>query len=237
MDLELQGSRAVITGAGSRIGTAVSQRLAAEGVQLLLVDDLLETLEATAATVAPAGEPHPTLVEIDVTEDHAPASVAEAARSAMGGVDILVNASQAAFTAPTDDDAPWASALLVEFQAVRRMTRALLPELTRSGVGRVINLTRSAEPDATSPGHSAAAATKVWAKGLSREVGALGVTVNCVVTGLLEAEAGSEPTRVPIGRLGVPEDVAPLVAMLASPGSAYLTGEVLYVDGGLRRHA
>jgi 3-oxoacyl-[acyl-carrier protein] reductase len=114
--------------------------------------------------------------------------------------------------------------------------------------GRIINITGKSEPDRLLTATPAKAAVHAWAKGLSREVGKSGITVNCIPPGRIMSEqirrkyseefrAGESAREIPVGRYGEPEELACLVVFLASPLACYITGAVLPVDGGLRRYA
>ena len=116
--------------------------------------------------------------------------------------------------------------------------------------GRIINITGTSEPGSVNIASSAKAAVHAWAKGLSRVLAADGITVNCLPPGRIKSEqilnkVHPDPierqafveANIPVGYLGEPEDMACLIAFLASPLARYITGEVIHVDGGMRRFA
>jgi 3-oxoacyl-[acyl-carrier protein] reductase len=141
----------------------------------------------------------------------------------------------------------WAEALTLNFTRQRQLTHKLLPQMMARRWGRIINITGKSEPEGINGAFCAKAAMHSWAKGLSREVGRHGVTVNSVPPGRIISEQilrnyppeerkreGEED--IPVGEYGQPEDLANLVCFLASPLARYITGAVIPVDGGFRRY-
>jgi 3-oxoacyl-[acyl-carrier protein] reductase len=119
--------------------------------------------------------------------------------------------------------------------------------MVRRGYGRVINITGKSEPEGLNGAFCAKAALTAWSKGLSREVGRHGITVNCIPPGRImsdqirrnyspEHRARQSEHEIPVGRYGEPEELADLAVFLASPRAGYITGAVFPVDGGLRRY-
>jgi 3-oxoacyl-[acyl-carrier protein] reductase len=138
--------------------------------------------------------------------------------------------------------------MTLNFIRVRQLTHALLPGMIERQWGRIINITGKSEPDHLLTATPAKAAVHAWAKGLSREVGKSGITVNCIPPGRIMSEqirrkyseefrAEQSAREIPVGRYGEPEELACLAVFLASPLACYITGAVLPVDGGLRRYA
>ncbi len=122
-----------------------------------------------------------------MTDADAPVRIRAEVERAWGGLEILVN-NAGGSDAPGQelDDAAWHASMAVNFHAKRRLAEALLPLLRESGSGRIVNLVGSAEPRAASPAFTAAAA-RMWSKGLSRDVGAHGITVNCISPGRVDS--------------------------------------------------
>ncbi|HEY8368935.1 MAG TPA: SDR family oxidoreductase [Thermodesulfobacteriota bacterium] len=251
MDLELRDRVAVVTGASAGIGRAVAEVLAAEGVQLAVVARRAERLERLADEIAASGAPRPLVVPVDLGTPDAHTLVRDRVLGAFGRADILVNSAGGSRPLPVDaTEEQWTEAFAVNFVALRRLTHALLPSMRQRRWGRIINITGSSEPRGMNAANAAKAAVHAWAKGLSREVGPYGITVNSIPPGRIMSEQIVErlhPTpedreafakaNIPLGYFGEPHDVAYLVAFLASPRGRYITGEVIHVDGGMRRFA
>ncbi len=174
--------------------------------------------------------------------------VAESMAS-LGRVEVLINC--AGGSRPLPIDAPeerWQEAMTLNFTRVRQLTHALLPGMIEQGWGRIVNITGKSEPEGLNAAFSAKAAVHAWSKGLSREIGQYGITINCIPPGRimseqiarnypLEYRAEHAAAEIPVGRYGEPEELACLAVFLASPIARYITGTVLPVDGGLRRYS
>lgn len=250
MDLQLKDKAALVTGASMGIGRAIAKGLAAEGVRTCIVARRRQLLDDLAKEIVAAGGPAPAVVEIDVMPAGAPEKLAQAAIQALGRVDILVN-SAGGSKPPLPIDAPeqdWEDAMTLNYTRIRQLTHALLPGMIGRKWGRVINISGKSEPERMIAAHPAKAAIHAWSKGLSREIGKHGITVNCIPPGRIMSEqirrkyppefrAKQSAEEIPVGRYGEPEELAALAVFLASPVACYITGAVLPVDGGLRRYA
>jgi 3-oxoacyl-[acyl-carrier protein] reductase len=244
MDLGIRGKTALVTGASMGIGRAIAAALAGEGARLAVVArrrNLLEELEAALKTGL-------LIIECDLMRDDAPERISRAALEGLGSVEILVNNAGGSrrFSLETSD-AQWDEALTLNFTRQRQLTHKLLPQMMARGWGRIVNITGKSEPEGINGAFCAKAAMHSWAKGLSREVGRHGITVNSVPPGRIMSEqilrnySPEERKRegeedIPVGEYGQPEDVASLVCFLASPLARYITGAVIPVDGGFRRY-
>ena len=244
MDLGIRGKTALVTGASMGIGRAIAAALAGEGARLAVVArrrNLLEELEAALKTGL-------LIIECDLMRDDAPERISRAALEGLGSVEILVNNAGGSrrFNLETSD-AQWDEALTLNFTRQRQLTHKLLPQMMARGWGRIVNITGKSEPEGINGAFCAKAAMHSWAKGLSREVGRHGITVNSVPPGRIMSEQilrnyspefrkKESEEDIPVGEYGQPEDLANLVCFLASPRARYITGAVIPVDGGLRRY-
>jgi 3-oxoacyl-[acyl-carrier protein] reductase len=250
MDLQLNGKSALVTGASMGIGRAIAKGLAAEGVKVCIAARRILLLEELAKEIVAAGGARPAIVEVDMMEPGAPEKLARAAQQALRSVEILVNSAGGSKPAlPIDaPEALWEESMTLNFTRIRQLTHALLPGMIAKKWGRIINISGKSEPERLIAAHPAKAAIHAWSKGLSREVGKHGITVNCIPPGRIMSEqirrkyspefrAKQSAEEIPVGRYGEPEELAALAVFLASPIACYITGAVLPVDGGLRRFA
>jgi 3-oxoacyl-[acyl-carrier protein] reductase len=248
MDLQLKGRTALVTGASIGIGRAIAATLAAEGVKMAVVARRRELLEKLAAEVVTMGGTAPAIIVADMMAPDSPTRIRDEALAALGSIEILVNCAGASKPLPVDaGDDKWDEAMTLNFTRVRQLTHAVLPQMQARRFGRIVNITGKSEPDRLNAAFAAKAGIHAWSKGLSKEIGKQGITVNCVAPGRIMSEQirrlYPEPerqalsdTEISVGRYGEPEDVALIVALLVSPLAAYFTGVVIPVDGGLRRY-
>jgi 3-oxoacyl-[acyl-carrier protein] reductase len=203
--------------------------------------DLLESLRDEAGGKL-------VVIACDFLAEDAPARIAAEALAGLGAVDILVNNAGGSrpFRLDTAEE-QWSEAMTLNFTRHRQLTHRLLDQMIANRWGRIINITGKSEPEGINGAFCAKAAVHSWAKGLSREVGRHGITVNCIPPGRIESEQilrnyspeyrkRQSEHEIPVGEYGKPEDIANLVCFLASPRARYITGAVIPVDGGLRRY-
>jgi 3-oxoacyl-[acyl-carrier protein] reductase len=248
MDLQLAGKGALVTGASAGIGRAIAKQLAREGARLVVTGRRRAELEKMASEVVAEGGAAPAIVAHDALAEDYVEAVAAACGAAFGTVDVLVNnaGGSRAFGKDASEE-QWHEALTLNFTRHRQLTNRLLPGMQERKWGRVINITGKQEPDGVNGAFCAKAALTAWSKGLSREVGKFGITVNCIGPGRImsdqirrnytpEYRAWQSENEIPAGRYGEPEELANFAVFLASPRASYITGTVVPVDGGLRRY-
>ena len=244
MELGIRGRTALVTGASMGIGRGIATALASEGVKLAVVArrrNLLEELQKELNTEL-------VIIEQDFMAAGAPERIAEQALKGLGSVEILVNNAGGSrkFTLEASEQ-QWEEALTLNFTRQRQLTHQLLPQMMAKKWGRIVNITGKSEPEGLNGAFAAKAAMHSWAKGLSREVGKHGITVNCIPPGRIMSEQilrnyppeyrrKQSEEEIPVGEYGQPADIANLVCFLASPLARYITGAVIPVDGGLRRY-
>ena len=248
MDLGIAGKTGLVTGASTGIGRSIALMLASEGVRLAIVARRKALLDELAGEITDQGGARPVVIEWDLMREDAPAGIARAALDALGSVDILVNNAGGSrkFDLNTTEE-QWNEALTLNFTRQRQLTHKLLDQMMARKWGRIVSITGKSEPEGINGAFCAKAAMHAWAKGLSREVGKYGITVNSVPPGRILSEQilrnytpeyrqWQSEHEIPVGEYGQPEDMANLVCFLASPRARYITGAVIPVDGGLRRY-
>jgi len=247
MDLMLGGKVALVTGASVGIGREIALRLAREGCLLAVVARRRALLEGLAQEI---GGAEPALVvPIDLVENDAAEQIAQQVITRFSRCDILINNAGASNTVPfPGPEEDWILSMELNFHAGRRLAHALLPKMRRQGFGRVVNVTGHDEPSAINTANAPNGAVHIWAKAISNEVARDGVTVNSIAPGKIASEQleriygdrdkrRSAEEEIPTRRFGEPADVANLTTFLASPLAGYITGQVIHVDGGLRRYS
>jgi NAD(P)-dependent dehydrogenase (short-subunit alcohol dehydrogenase family) len=255
MDLELTNRRALVTGGSRGIGLAAARALAAEGADVALVARGREALEKAAERVARESGRRAIAVTADTGDDAAVTAMVEQVVGQLGGVDILVNAAATPATgAPfTDDDLE--RELNVKFRGYLRCARAVAPHMVERGWGRIINISGlAARSTGSIVGTVRNVAVAAMSKNLADELGPQGVNVVVVHPGMTRTERtpdamasmadarGTTPeelerrleSAVSIGRLVTAQEVASVVAFLASPKSVALNGDPVVVSGGAR---
>jgi NAD(P)-dependent dehydrogenase (short-subunit alcohol dehydrogenase family) len=245
----LKGKVAIVTGAGSGIGKALATRLAADGASVVIAD--LQRFDEAAAGIAKATGARTLGLQTDVSNEQDVARMASEIVKAFGRIDILVN-NAAVFSSiklkPFEEIsvAEWRKVMDVNIMGVALCCRACVPHMRKAGGGRIINLASGA-PLKGVPLFlhyvSSKGAVIAMTRGLARELGRDGITVNSLAPGFTLSENVSrieehvrqgEKTRLTraIQRDETPEDLVGAVSFLASDDSSFMTGQTLVVDGG-----
>ena len=243
MTAPLAGQVALVTGATRGIGRAIAQRLAQDGATVIGTATTDEGAAAISAALGSAG----TGVKLDVTDAAATDAALKDIESRFGAITILVN--NAGVTRDNlllrMKDEEWDAIIATNLTPVYRLSKAVMRGMMKARQGRIVNI-GSVVGSSGNPGQANYAAAKAalmgFTKSLAQEVGSRNITVNCVAPGMIDTDmtkglpdAARETLlgRIPLGRLGTPEDIAHAVAYLAGPGGAYVTGTTLHVNGGM----
>jgi NAD(P)-dependent dehydrogenase (short-subunit alcohol dehydrogenase family) len=244
--MEFTDRVAVVTGAGRGIGKAIARDLVVNGAQVVIAE-LAEYGEQTAGELSGLGK-EPVYIQVDVSVQESVRRMVGEASERFGRIDILVNNAGVRPTKPFVDMTPseWEKVLRVNLTGTFNCCSAVAPIMIKNEWGRMINISSLAAQRGSTGGHSHYAAAKAGiiglSKSLARELAPHGITVNVVAPGWIDTEGWDGElegrrdefaAKVPLGRLGRPEDVANVVTFLASDKAAYLTGITIPVNGGL----
>ncbi|TAK17289.1 MAG: 3-oxoacyl-ACP reductase FabG [Acidobacteria bacterium] len=243
--INLEGRVALVTGASRGIGRAIAHRLASQGAIVVAAARGTNAQAVADAIVAAGGRA--TAQALDITDTASVESAVAATLAAHGRIDILVNNAgitrdQLMLRMKRDD---WDAVLATNLTGAYTCVQAVLKTMVKQRSGRIVNIT-SVVGQAGNAGQVNYAASKAgligFTKALALEIASRGITVNAVAPGLVDTDmtkaisdgAHEEwAARIPLKRLGTPDDIAAAVAFLASDEASYITGQVLAVNGGM----
>jgi len=245
MTKELSGKVAIVTGAGRNIGRAIALALADAGASIL-VNARANRAEADAVAGEILAMGGKALIHIgDVADAKAVQAMADAAVNGFGRIDMLINNAALRREKPFAemDYAEWRAILDVTLDGTFHCTKACLPALRKSGAGRIVNIGGlSAHTGAKNRAHVVTAKAGIvgLTRALANDLAADGITVNCVVPGLIgtpRPKDKPEPAhhlshQTITGERGKPEDVAAAVRFVCGPGARYITGQAIHANGG-----
>jgi len=242
----LEGKIALITGASRGIGKAISDMLGAQGATVIGTATSESGADAISQRFAAAGLKGQGMC-LDVSDDASVEAVIQAVGEEYGAVGILVN--NAGITRDNllmrmkSDE--WDSVINTNLTSIYRLSKACMRAMMKAKTGRIINIASvvGASGNAGQTNYSAAKAGMCgFTKSLAQEVGSRGITVNAVAPGFIDTDMTRELpdtqrdallASIPLGRLGQPEEIAAVVAFLASDAGGYVTGETIHVNGGM----
>lgn len=245
--MSLEGRTAIVTGAGRGIGRAIAETLARQGCQLVLAARDQVSIEQAAREISQSCGTPAVAVPTDVTDPESVKNMVDRAVQEFGRVDILVNNAGVTrdnlIMRMSEDD--WDTVIQTNLKGAFNCCKAVIRGMLKQRYGRIINIT-SVSGLAGQAGQTNYSASKAGliglTKALAREVATRGITVNAVAPGLvptaltqdMPADAAEAILKAtPMGRLGTPEEIAFAVAFFAADEAAYITGQVLCVDGGM----
>ncbi len=249
MDLGLKGKVALITGGASGLGKATAAQMAAEGARLMIADVNEDTLRAARAELAEAGA-EVEAVRLDVRDIANCRAAVRETLGRFGGLDILVNSAgiggPSTFFAQTDPD-QWDELIAINFLGVINCCHAVTAHMIERGYGKIVSIASEAGK-ANEKRMVVYGATKggviSLTRGLAAELGRYSINVNAVCPGVtrtpmtayIDDEMEKQASKFyPLGRLGQPEDIAPLITFLASDRASWITGQAVSASGGFGR--
>lgn len=246
--LRFDGKVAIVTGAGRGMGRAVAQLLAREGARVVVNDINADSASAVTKDIRQSGG-EAVSAPGDVSNSSDVKRVVETALSRFNRIDILVNnAGIAETTSPLEDidDEEWAKIIDVNLKGTFLFMKAVLPHMKKQRSGKIINISSSAGRSTSTFAGAHYTAAKAGVLGLTRhgarESATSNININAVTPGTIETELlyehaskeriAEEAQKIPLRRLGSPEDEANLVAFLASEESSFITGATIDINGG-----
>lgn len=240
--IDLEGRVAVVTGGASGLGLAIAERMARSGAHCVIWDSDIDALQALPKTLESA-----TTHKVDVSDLSAVEDAGQKTLNMHGSIDILINnagitgATAKVWDYPVEE---WARVLAINVNGTFYCSRTIVPHMRKNGYGRVVNIASVAGKDGNpnASGYSASkAAIIALTKSLGKELADMDIRVNCVTPAAVRTPLFAQLpqhhidfmlSKIPLGRFGLPEEVASLVAWLSSAECSFSTGAVFDLSGG-----
>ena len=243
--IDLNGRRAIVTGGAQGLGRAIAERLQASGASVYVWDfdaAAMRHAQADWPGGGPAG-----WIEVDVSDPDAVEAALRETQASAAGIDIVVNnagisgPNMTTWEYPVDD---WRRVIDIDLNGPYLVCRAVVPQMKDAAYGRIVNIASVAgkEGNANAPAYSAAKGGLIaLTKSLGKELAGSGVLVNCVTPAAVETRIFDQMTqahidmmrsKIPMGRFGLPEEIAAMVAWLCSEDCSFSTGGVFDLSGG-----
>lgn len=242
----LEGRSAIVTGASRGIGKSIAVVLARAGAKVALAARNADLLRQVAHEISAEGG-EALVWPTDVRDPLQCSDLVSAVLQAWGRVDILVNNAGVGASGPIDtvSEERWDEVLDTNLKSMFLLSQAVAPQMQAQGWGRIVNISSIAAQTGGISGAVAYSASKggalAFTKSLARDLAPFGITVNAITPGQIQTDMGSVPDDrlpeilrlIPLGRLGVPEDIAFPTLFLCSEEAGYITGATLDVNGGI----
>lgn len=243
---------ALVTGAAAGIGRACARALAKDGMQVAVLDLLIDQAQKTADEIVAEGG-KAIAVQADISDRAQVEAAVKTVRDALGPITVLVNNAGITNTTPFTEvtDELWEKVYRINVKGTFIVTQTVLPDMTAAKWGRIVNMSSSSAQTGQAnmiPYCSSKGAIISMTRGLAEELGPLGITVNNIPPGIIMNTIMSEANRekfpipidtvremMPVRRTGEPEDIASACSWLCSEGASYVTGQTIGVNGGRLR--
>ncbi len=247
MLFSLENMNALITGASGSIGSSIAKNLAKQGANVMISGTRLDSLRNVADDIKNETGRNPIIIQSDLSKSEELSSLVDRAIENMGRIDILVNNAginrDTLFVRMTDSD--FDDVININLKAIFKLSQLAISHMSRNKFGRIINIS-SVVGYTGNPGQANYCASKSAIVGMSKsialEYARRGITINCIAPGaikspmidkLSESVLENFMNKIPMQRIGEPDDVAFACCFLASRESSYITGQTMHVNGGM----